>query len=159
MSLLRPRFGAPRSPWTVHCPRQRRCQPLRASGREAAPPGVLFVFGFGYVSKRVVRHLLAASWRVCGACTSAEKAEALRAAGVEAYVWSPDDGVGLSPAALKALSEASHILSSAPPAADFNRDPVLATHAAQLPTNRWLGALLRSARLPALISLSDDEAT
>ena len=84
------------------------------------------------------------AWEVSGACTSEEKAQALREAGVDAHVWHPDDGHGLERAGLEALQAATHVLSSVPPAADFNRDPVLQLHASQLASHgrlRWCGYL------------------
>jgi len=104
----------------------------------------LFIFGFGFSSLQCVRELSAASWHISGASTSAEKAEALRSAGVDAHLWAPDDGVGLDEAGLQALSAATHVLVSTPPAADFSRDPVLITHASHIYDARrlqWLGYL------------------
>ena len=70
--------------------------------------------------------LLRAGWRVSGTVRDAERAASLAARGVDAHVWRPDDGVALRPDALDALRDATHVLNSVPPVADFDRDPVLA---------------------------------
>ena len=110
-------------------------------------PSRLFIFGFGYTTLALLRSLRADGgvWEVSGACTSKEKAQALREAGVDAHVWHPDDdGQGLTSAGLQALHAATHVLSSVPPAADFSRDPVLQLHGPQLASHGrlcWCGYL------------------
>jgi hypothetical protein len=64
---------------------------------------------------------------VSGACTSSEKADALRSSGVDAHVWGPDDDQPLGPEGLAALAGAHYVLTSVPPVGDFSRDPVLHT--------------------------------
>jgi len=100
-----------------------------------------FVFGFGYTTLALAKCLLAASWHVSGACSSSEKADALRVAGVDAHLWAPDDGVGLDQAGLDALRRATHVLSSVPPVGDHSVDPVLQLHASELHSQRWIAYL------------------
>ena len=84
------------------------------------------MFGLGYTSLGLANVLLRAGWRVSGTVRDAERAASLAARGVDAHVWRPDDGVALRPDALDALRDATHVLNSVPPVADFDRDPVLA---------------------------------
>jgi nucleoside-diphosphate-sugar epimerase len=65
---------------------------------------------------------------------------------VQAHVWRPDDGVGLSPAGMKALMGATHVLNSVPPNGDFDRDPVLADAAC---ADALIAAAASSGRFPA----------
>ena len=84
----------------------------------------LFVFGAsGYTARALAGVLKRSGWRVSGACRGEETREALRAAGVEAHTWDPDDDVPLSRDALDCLRAATHVLSSVPPVGDFDRDP------------------------------------
>ncbi|PHP26852.1 SDR family oxidoreductase [Limimaricola cinnabarinus] len=75
----------------------------------------LLSFGHGY-SARALARLLPDDWRVIGTTRSADKAEALRKAGVEPAIWPGSD---LTPA----LDTATHLLVSAAP--DAEGDPVL----------------------------------
>ena len=88
--------------------------------------GSLFCFGLGYTSLGLVSTLKRAGWRVAGTCRSQDRVASFEASGVEAHVWRPDDGVGLSRRGMEALMGATHVLSSVPPVGDFDRDPVLA---------------------------------
>jgi nucleoside-diphosphate-sugar epimerase len=97
----------------------------------------LFVFGLGYTALTLARRLIAKRWRVAGTVRSAEKAAALAAEGIEAFVF--DRGKPLDP---KALAGATHVLSSVPP--DAHGDPVLDTHGAdllRLEGVKWTGYL------------------
>ena len=91
----------------------------------------LFVFGLGYVGLRLgltcQREL---GWEVSGSCRSAEKAEALSSAfGLSAHAFDLDESYsGLDDGGLKALADATHVLATLPPIADFDRDPLLALH-------------------------------
>ena len=85
-----------------------------------APAPRLFAFGLGYSAMRLAEQLLeAGGWRVAGTVRDPARAEALRARGVEAFVFSdavePDWG--------EALAGSTHILASAPP--DDGGDPAL----------------------------------
>lgn len=71
----------------------------------------LLSLGHGYSAATLSRHLLAQGWHVTGTTRSAEKAEALRASGVEPLLWREDRGGDLGPA----LAKATHILISASP--------------------------------------------
>jgi nucleoside-diphosphate-sugar epimerase len=99
----------------------------------------LFCFGLGYSARRVADAALAEGWSVAGTCRSAEKAQALREAGVDAHVF--DRGSPMAIAA-QALHGVTHVLSSVPPDADG--DPVLDHHGADLLTAEdieWAGYL------------------
>lgn len=78
----------------------------------------LLCFGLGYSAMVLARRLIAKHWRVAGTVRSPEKAKALAAEGIEAFVF--DRGRALDPAA---LAGTTHLLSSVPP--DDKGDPVL----------------------------------
>ena len=82
---------------------------------------------------------------VSGSCRAADRADALRSAGIDAHTFDLDDGyAGLEPAGLRALNEATHVLATVPPIADLDRDPLLALHREELlraPQLRWAGYL------------------
>ncbi|WP_333834174.1 SDR family oxidoreductase [Rubrimonas sp.] len=78
--------------------------------------GTLLTLGHGYSAAALGRLLLAEGWRVIGATRSTARAEALRAEGVEPFVWHGGD-------AGAALDAADHLLISAAP--DPGGDPVL----------------------------------
>ncbi len=95
----------------------------------------LLSFGHGYCARALTPHLLARGWSVIGTTRSPEKAEALRAEGVEPLLFgAPVDD---------ALERASHVLVSAGPDADG--DPVLASYTgaleAALGPQVWVGYL------------------
>ena len=109
--------------------RSRRRLPHRAPPRTTRPRARLArcsCSASGYTSLGLANVLLRAGWRVSGTVRDAERAASLAARGVDAHVWRPDDGVALRPDALDALRDATHVLNSVPPVADFDRDPVLA---------------------------------
>ena len=96
----------------------------------------LFCFGLGYTSLGLAETLRRAGWRVAGTCRSAERARALEAAGIPAFVWCPDEKKFLGDDGAAALRDATHVLVSVPPTeretSEHNRedtlsiDPVLA---------------------------------
>lgn len=96
----------------------------------------LLSFGHGYSARALARRLLPEGWRVIGTTRSAEKAEILRAEGIDPRIW---PGADLS----AEISEASHILISAGPTAEG--DQVLATFgetiAEAAPGLNWVGYL------------------
>jgi len=99
----------------------------------------LFCFGLGYSAMALARRLMAARWRVAGTCRTPEKAEALRAAGIEPFLF--DRGRPLADVAA-ALGGTTHLLSSVPP--DAKGDPVLDHHAndlIRLEGIKWTGYL------------------
>ncbi len=108
-----------------------------ANRTEGAPR--LFCFGFGYSADRLAVLLAAEGWRIAGTTRSAERVEALRRRGIEAYRF--ESGRPL-PAAREALSGTTHLLSSIPPGEAG--DPVLAAHGEDilaLPGLSWAGYL------------------
>jgi len=142
----------PLQPVRQEAPRKRHSPwSLRASGSDSAggntePPPTCFIFGFGYTALALTRALKAGKWSVSGACTSQEKSAALRAAGIDAHVWSPDDNQKLDIDGVAALSRAQYVLSTVPPVADFSKDPVLHTQRDELIACatrhlRWCGYL------------------
>ena len=96
----------------------------------------LFCFGLGYTSLGLAETLRRAGWRVAGTCRSAERARALEAAGIPAFVWDPEEEKFLGDEASAALRDATHVLVSVPPTEretsehnreePFSMDPVLA---------------------------------
>ncbi len=86
-------------------------------------PPRLFCFGLGYSAGFLARRLLAAGWRVAGTCQSPKARSALRAAGIEAFVF--DRGRPLADAET-ALAGTTHLLGSVPP--DGDGDSVLDHH-------------------------------
>ena len=95
----------------------------------------LLSIGHGYSARALAPLLLAGGWRIIGTTRSEEKAEALRAEGIEAVVW---PGTDLRPY----LAQASHVLTSVAPAPDG--DPLLADIGAELAQARhleWIGYL------------------
>ncbi len=98
-------------------------------------PKTLLSIGHGYSARALAPLLLAVGWRIIGTTRSEEKAEALRAGGIEAVVW---PGTDLRPY----LAQASHVLTSVAPTPDG--DPVLADIGAELARAshlEWIGYL------------------
>ena len=98
-------------------------------------PKTLLSIGHGYSARALAPLLLAVGWRIIGTTRSEEKAEALRAEGIEAVVW---PGTDLRPY----LAQASHVLTSVAPTPDG--DPVLADIGAELARAshlEWIGYL------------------
>ena len=96
---------------------------------------VLVSFGHGCSARALTPLLRARGWTVIGTTRSAEKAEALRAEGVEPVIF----GEPLE----EALERATHVLSSAGP--DASGDPVIAEYGtalqARLGRMAWVGYL------------------
>lgn len=95
---------------------------------------ILVSIGHGYSARELVRQL-GDGWRVIGTTRSPQRADQLRAEGVEPVIW---PGTDLAPA----LSQATHVLSSVPPGPEG--DPVVATLGEALrnaPNLRWAGYL------------------
>ncbi|WBL32997.1 SDR family oxidoreductase [Sinirhodobacter sp. HNIBRBA609] len=94
----------------------------------------LLSIGHGYSAQELAKILLPQGWRIIGTTRSAEKAEALRATGIEALIW-PGDPLP--------LSEVTHLLTSVAP--DDDGDPVLRAHGAEIaaaaPHLEWAGYL------------------
>jgi nucleoside-diphosphate-sugar epimerase len=99
----------------------------------------LFCFGLGYSAMTLAHRLLGKHWRVAGTCRSAAKADALRAIGVEPFLF--DRNAPLADAAA-ALAGTTHLLSSVPP--DAAGDPVIDHHGndlVRLEGVKWMGYL------------------
>jgi len=96
----------------------------------------LLSIGHGYSARVLGQKLLAQGWRVIGTIRSGDKADALRADGVEPLLWPGGD-------LRAALASASHLLSSVAPTPAG--DPVLAALsgeiAAAAPRLAWAGYL------------------
>jgi len=102
-----------------------------------ARPGRLFCFGLGFSAGALARRLLSSGWAVAGTTRSAEKAAALRAAGIESFVFDRNHPL---PAA--ALAKTTHLLVSIAP--DDTGDPVLDRHGADIAALsglQWIGYL------------------
>ena len=97
----------------------------------------LLSIGHGYSAQALARRLVPQSWRVIGTTRSPDKAERLRALGVEPLIWPGD----LTPA----LALATHVLSSVGP--DATGDPVLRSYGAALAKGsfEWVGYLSTTA--------------
>lgn len=99
----------------------------------------LFCFGLGYSARALAARLRAAGWRIAGTTRQQVKAAALRAEGIEAFVF--DRGRPLAdPRA--ALAGTTHLLSSIPP--DEAGDPATDHHAADIAACQgieWIGYL------------------
>ncbi|WOI12598.1 SDR family oxidoreductase [Thalassospira lucentensis] len=99
----------------------------------------LFCFGLGFSTRLVTNHLREEGWKIAGTTRSVEKADSLRAQGIEPHIFSDDVPVADIRDVLKGVT---HVLISAPPGG--NGDPVLAHHAgdlAALPRGTWIGYL------------------
>ncbi|MEZ5886184.1 MAG: SDR family oxidoreductase [Paracoccaceae bacterium] len=98
--------------------------------------GTLLILGHGYSAAALSRRLLPQGWTVIGTTRSADKAEILRASGVEPLIW---PGAPLGPA----LGRATHLLAGIGPGPEG--DPVLAAHRAEVeaaaPHLAWAGYL------------------
>ena len=98
--------------------------------------GTLLSFGHGYSARALARRLIPEGWTVIGTTRSAEKADALRAEGVEPLIW---PGADLAPA----FARATHLLSSVAPTEAG--DPVLMAAgeaiAEAAPHLAWVGYL------------------
>ena len=98
----------------------------------------LFVFGLGYSSRAFVEEVRQRFSWVGGTTRSAEKAEALREAGIEPFLF---DGFSASPEISKALASASHVLLSIAPGDEG--DAALQLHGHDIASARpeWIGYL------------------
>jgi nucleoside-diphosphate-sugar epimerase len=101
--------------------------------------GKLFIFGVGYSGLEIARETLARGWPVAGTTRSSEKAEKLRAQGIEPHLF---DGGLLSNELAAALRETTHLVVSIAPG---EADPVLRVAReiilSGMPKLRWIGYL------------------
>ena len=97
----------------------------------------LLSLGHGYSATVLSARLIPQGWRVIGTTRSAERAAALKQAGVEPLPWPAD--------LTDALGSASHILASAAP--DGSGDPFLQAQIAAFRAARplWVGYLSTTA--------------
>lgn len=99
----------------------------------------LLAFGLGYSATELAARLVRQGWRISATSTSARGTQSGRAIGYDMHVF---DGSAPSSSLVSVLETVTHVLLSAPPAADG--DPVLAHHARDLaaaPNLRWAGYL------------------
>jgi hypothetical protein len=99
----------------------------------------LFVFGLGYTARAFVRAERGRFDRIVATVTSAAKAEALAADGIEARVFGPD---GRDPRIAGDLRDARALLVSIPPGEDG--DPALGAYGDEIaaaPRLAWIGYL------------------
>lgn len=101
--------------------------------------GHLLCFGLGYTARALARRLTAKGFAVTGTSRTSEGAAMIAAHGWRGLVF---EGREPSPAVSAAISEATHVLVSAPP--DEDGDPVLGTHGpdlARAANIAWIGYL------------------
>ncbi|WP_417671096.1 SDR family oxidoreductase [Roseibium sp.] len=98
----------------------------------------LFIFGAGYSSKAFVERVRDRFEWIGGTTRSAEKAEALRALGIEPFLF---DGTGAGADISSALKQATHVLVSIAP--NEAGDPVLNHHGDDIAADNpdWIGYL------------------
>lgn len=94
----------------------------------------LFIFGLGYSGLEIAQLARAQGWTVAGTCTGMEKAERLRAQGIETHLFD-----GSAPLAAASVGGASHILCSIAPGTVG--DPALSLCEPLLRQAHWLGYL------------------
>ncbi len=106
---------------------------------EMKTPALLCI-GFGYCARVLAARLKSDGWHIAATARDAEKARTLRAEGIDAHVWPPDD-------LFAALPEKTHLLLSAPPGEEG--DPVLGRYrealTAQSERIAWVGYLSTTA--------------
>lgn len=107
----------------------------------SSTPHRLFAFGYGYTADFLGRALLSSSqsWSLAGTTRDTHKRSALRARGIDAYLFTEEKPLG-DPLAM--LDGVTHILISTPP--DKEGDVVYRLHADDLrriPTLKWIGYL------------------
>ena len=92
----------------------------------------LLSIGHGYSAQALEARLLAQGWRIIGTTRSPDRADAMRARGVEPLIW---------PGTTLPLAQATHLLTSVAPT---HGDPVLTAHADQIAAAHhldWVGYL------------------
>lgn len=94
----------------------------------------LFIFGLGYSGLEIAQLARAQGWTMAGTCTGMEKAESLRAQGIETHLFD-----GTAPLAAASVGGATHILCSIAPGTVG--DPALSLCGPLLRQAKWLGYL------------------
>jgi nucleoside-diphosphate-sugar epimerase len=98
----------------------------------------LFIFGLGYSATAFARAMRGKATWIGGSARSPEKAAALRAEGIDAFVF---DGISRGEGIAEALAATTHLVTSIAPGAG---DPVLALHREDISAAknlRWIGYL------------------
>ena len=106
---------------------------------EACSSQRLFVFGLGYSALELARKLQGDGWHISGTVRSEDKAQALRAQGIAAHVFS---GAAPSATLLADLAQAPYVLQSV--GLVDGKDPILSAFTPTLqahPNLIWLGYL------------------
>jgi hypothetical protein len=107
---------------------------------DSTPQKRLFAFGYGYTADFLGRTLLTSNtWSLAGTTRDTQKRSALRARGIDAYLFTEEKPLG-DPLAM--LDGVTHILISTPP--DKEGDVVYRLHGDDLrriPTLKWIGYL------------------
>lgn len=101
--------------------------------------GTLLCFGLGFSARHLIARLDPGQWTIAGTVREAASAESWRARGIEAFAF---DGTAPTPGIDVVLSNATHVLVSAPPGP--NGDPVLGHYRdalAAAPALEWIGYL------------------
>lgn len=101
--------------------------------------GTLLCFGLGFSARHLIARLDPGQWTIAGTVREPASAESWRARGIEAFAF---DGTAPTPGIDVVLSNATHVLVSAPPGP--NGDPVLAHYRdalAAAPALEWIGYL------------------
>ena len=99
----------------------------------------LFAFGLGYSADALARRLLEDGWSVSGTCRTADKVSRLKARGIDAHLFDPENGIVPETSLLQGTT---HVVSSIAP--DRDGDPVLAHFGSALAdraTVEWIGYL------------------
>ncbi len=85
--------------------------------------GHLFIFGYGYVAAALTERLKAKGWKISASARRLDKAGALTASGIPAYVFGPHGLTDFT----SIFADVTHVLITAPPVEAG--DPVLIAHA------------------------------
>jgi nucleoside-diphosphate-sugar epimerase len=107
--------------------------------RRTLETGHLFCFGLGYSALTLAERLLARGWRISGTCRSTEKQQALKARGIDAYLFDRAHPVADLGAKLSGVTD---LLASVPP--DDAGDPVIDLHGPEIANAthlQWIGYL------------------
>ncbi|PRW45259.1 NAD(P)-dependent oxidoreductase [Chlorella sorokiniana] len=114
-----------------------------AAAASKLTPGKLFVFGLGYTGLGAASFFQQRGWEVAGTVRSEDKVDRLAQRGISAFHFDPTDFDNLGGKALDCLRHATHVLSTVPPDADNDIDPVIMAHAQQLSEHadlfKWVG--------------------